>query len=291
MTVLKSVAKGFLRSFRKTLKPPTSVETMRIEKLRSSFRKIPERLALNAPPSEAAWIRYMNVFREDVLNKDPRDFLNWPVIEETMCASFALYLRTELAYLRSLRNWPEWRSAIERNEVGNPIPYPLYPRSTGNLIHHAYHLARFQEATGCNLKELDVVFEFGGGYGCAAYLIHRLGFRGRYVIQDLPAFQALQSYYLSHFGIEVEHLSTPVAFMGKSLFLASWSLSESPLSAREPVLPAVRNFNYFLIGYQPEGGEVNNVQYFSDWQRQIPRRWQTMPIRHIPGNNAYLFGC
>src|SRR6266436_8336031 len=125
--MLKSALKNVLRRFRPALKSPTLDEQARITQLRESFRDIPEQSTRDALPSEAAWIRYMNLIRQEVLRKDPRDFLNWPVIEETMCPSFALYIRKELAYLRGLSDWPRWRRAIQRNGVGNPIPYLLYP--------------------------------------------------------------------------------------------------------------------------------------------------------------------
>src|SRR3712207_7978939 len=43
--------------------------------------------------------------------------------------------------------------------------YPAWPESSGNLLHHAYHVCRFEEATGLRAEQLELVVEFGGGYG------------------------------------------------------------------------------------------------------------------------------
>jgi hypothetical protein len=76
------------------------------------------------------------------------------------------------------------------------MPAAVLPGSSGTLIHHAYHLHRFETVTGRFLLELQEIIEFGGGYGSMARLLARLGYRGRYHIHDLPEFAALQRFYL-----------------------------------------------------------------------------------------------
>ena len=71
------------------------------------------------------------------------------------------------------------------------------------MIFQAYHLCRFEEATGRPLASMPLIVEFGGGYGRLCQLAHDLGFRGTYVIFDLPEVAVLQRFYLRHVGIEV----------------------------------------------------------------------------------------
>ena len=75
------------------------------------------------------------------------------------------------------------------------------------MIHHAYHLAQFEEKTRTQVHEIDFVLEFGGGYGSMCRLFYNLGFRGRYVIFDLPSFSALQIYYLKTLDLPVQPIN------------------------------------------------------------------------------------
>jgi len=281
--MLKKVAREIIKARHF---PPMSVsdkEARLLNEFKQAFSSTPQTNA------DSAWSRYLNLFRERAIHDDPRKFLRWDVIEETMCVSYARFLKTEMAYLK--QNWDIWGPILSETPVGDPVPYLFHAKSSGNLIHHAYHLARFQATTGCRFDELDVIYEFGGGYGCACKLLHALGFKGQYIIQDFPHFSALQRYYLGMHGIEPTLTNTPIVIpKGRSLFLAEWSLSEAPAIARTPMFDIVKECDYFLIGYQPVGGEVDNVQFFGQWQSAIDLNWSVQNIAHLEPNQ-YLFGA
>ena len=65
------------------------------------------------------------------------------------------------------------------------------------------HLALFEETTGSKIDTLELIFEFGGGYGSMCRLAHNLGFNQAYIIFDLQPFSALQNYYLSSLDLPV----------------------------------------------------------------------------------------
>ncbi len=81
------------------------------------------------------------------------------------------------------------------------------------------------------------------------------------------------------------------AKVGRAMFLATWSISETPERLRETILPLVDGFDAFLIAYQHRFGEVDNVDYFARWRERFGRdtAWQTWEIAHLPGN-SYLVG-
>ena len=185
--------------------------------------------------------------------------------------------------------------------------------ATPNLIHHAYHLIQFEQSTGLRVDDLDFIFEFGGGYGSMCRLFHNLGFKGKYLIFDLPHFVALQRFFLKSIGksvipsidsfrstssdilciSDVEQVTELLSEMGNltnSLFLATWSISETPVELRETILPLVHPFKAFLIGYHHIFGEVNNTEYFQSWMDHFDDiRWQTQKITHLP-HDYYLIG-
>ncbi|MBI5966001.1 MAG: hypothetical protein HY863_21180 [Chloroflexi bacterium] len=260
------------------------------------------------------WLRNLNKLCEQILQNDPRMFLQWDVIKNTMFVSDAPYLSTELHFIKNMPNWKDrWKKAVKESPAGCPTHYWGYRQSSGNLIHHAYHIARFEEITGVSVDKLDRVFEFGGGYGSLCRLFYNLGFTGNYIIYDLPLISALQKFYLKSMGLNVLEQQAPdnnidgngvlclsetntllekINFSdNKSLFIATWSISEIPVSLRQPVLNMAEGIGAFLFAYQHQFGEVNNVEYFSKMRDQIHQKieWHSSPITHIPGS-YYLIG-
>ena len=224
------------------------------------------------------------------------------------------YIITELDHLRRKPDWNKrWREAIVEVAVGHPTVFKKYPRSSGNLIHHAYHISEFEEKTGVKVDNVDLVFEFGGGYGSMCRLFHNLHFNGRYVIFDFPHLTSLQTYFLRSIGIpvypfdrvgletsgvvciskleELKNILNTSMDKSNSLFIATWSISETPWDFRNLILSLVSQFNSFMIAYQDNFGEADNIKYFQAYKRDTEHgiKWSHWKIGHLPGNN-YLMG-
>jgi hypothetical protein len=151
-----------------------------VDELRKEIQHHPVRQLNNCQPSERSWIEYINRFRELVVNHNPKEFLRWKLTRHIMFASNDAYARLELTQLKRQDDWHKrWRNAIRESRVGHPIPFWLYPRTSGHLIHHAYHVTQFERSTGVNIDKIDLVFEFGGGYGSMCRLFHNLGYKGK----------------------------------------------------------------------------------------------------------------
>ncbi|HUR42278.1 MAG TPA: hypothetical protein VM240_14020 [Verrucomicrobiae bacterium] len=291
----------------------TPAELEQIALLRKQVAAFPLQVAPGQPPSEAEWRGNLDALRRDVLEQDPREFTRFPVVLKTMFVDDAPYLSQEIRFLRDHRDYSRrWAVALQECGAGHPLPYGGYPATSGNLLHHCYHLARFGDATGVDVAQLPFVLEFGGGYGSLCRVFHRCGFRGRYVIFDFSHFSALQRYFLRSVGIVVHEdaaafraattgvicVSTLEALddvlpldTREAMFTATWSLSEAPAALREAFLPRVRAMRAFLIGFQDRFNEMDNQAWFgSEWPAALPHvKWQSLPIAHLRGNN-YLFG-
>ncbi|HHT9107003.1 MAG TPA: hypothetical protein ACFYD9_00020 [Candidatus Wunengus sp. YC64] len=253
------------------------------------------------------WVNNVTELVEDINNSDPRRFLQWNVIRNTMFVpKTSSYIVNELKFLIE-GNWHIWKSATEEVQIGHPDPCIFYPKSSSNLIHHAYHLAQLGNQLKLNITDIDYVLEFGGGYGSMCRLFHNLGFKGKYIIFDLPVFSALQEFYLKSIGINAKYganeytngvsciFKTEVLreilnnkeSKKKSIFIATWSISETPIYA---ILSMLDNFDLFLIAYQKQFGEIDNSNFFSAWKDSLKNyKWYSYEIRHLP-NNYYLFG-
>jgi glycosyltransferase involved in cell wall biosynthesis len=309
----RTMMKSILSSIRLRIEGATPRELELIRELRASCRPLEERQIKGGSSAEDTWCRVANHFRYLVATEDPRSFLKWNHLQ-TMVFEIEDYVAPELAHLQQAAAWTaRWAPAIRESQVGHPNPFPLYPQSSGNLIHHAYHLCRFEEATGAPVASFDLVFEFGGGYGSMCRLFHNLNFKGRYVIFDFAEFSHLQRFFLQSLGLSLrsgEDLAAGLpgvcvvsdlaelrsvlprlsATAQNSLFLATWSLSEAPLAFRQQILDLLLPFDACLLAYQDQFGEVNNESYFAQFARgKKDFRWWHLPIDHIP-QQSYLIG-
>jgi hypothetical protein len=217
-------------------------------------------------------------------------------------------------YIRYLMASPRFSAQIQRalteSPVGRPLVNPHYPLSSPLLVQHGYHLVRLLEATGLELSALRLVVDFGAGYGSFFRLLRNLGYRERYLIWDLPVMCALQRFYLrnafptgpagqppgnlewlvSGEPAAVAAVSRQCTEQPSSLFIATWSLSETPLAVRERIAPALAGFGYILCAYQRRFGEHDNVQYFQSLEKALTGfDWQHAECPIFRGN-FYLIG-
>ena len=75
------------------------------------------------------------------------------------------------------------------------------------------------------------------------------------------------------------------------LFIANWSLSETPLSFRKKFKFIFTNFDFQLISFQSYFENINNVRYFkklNDYNLKQKRNSVIIPIKKLK-NNFYLF--
>ncbi len=293
--------------FDRALPPVTPHEEALIAELRVSLS--PETTADTLPK----WVEFRAAFHREFSSRDPREFLRWPLIQHTMCVTNSPSIVRELVAMRGSDQWStRYEPGTREVQCGHPVPFLYKPGSSGNLLHHCHHIFQLERICDVDVTKLDTVVEFGGGYGSLCRLVHNLGFRGRYVIYDLPEFSALQRFFLRSIDTPVRetagdfaqpgiYLLTDLATMRsaaqsipdprRALFIATWSLSESPVELRELFLPLVSAFGYYLFAYQSKFGPVDNLEYFREYSRAKAREveWTYQELRHLPLNH-YLFG-
>lgn len=297
------------------LPEPTAEDLRLTDDLKSAFAELPYDEVKSDSVAEKKWHDFIGDLRRLVKDSDPRGFLRWDVIRKTMFIVNAPYVKPELAFLKGCPDWQSHlREIVKESHVGHPIPYYLYPASSENMIHHAYHLVRFQQESNLSIKDTELIVEFGGGYGNMCRLAHRFGFRGKYIMYDFPEFAAIQTYFLKAQAYQVQDparlkdaeagiscasdletldrlLLESASDKCRSLYLATWSISETPMDLRKVVLEKVKQFQSYLIAYQDSFGEIDNKAFFSLWQQTHAGQlnWYNRPIAHLKGNN-YLFG-
>lgn len=254
----------------------------------------------NLAEAELDWNKKVNELLDNFKEKNLIDFLSWNVIRKTMFLEYDPYIKHEFNYLKKNKI-----KLLKESSFGAPTRLYFYPFSSANLIHHQYHLARLLENFRIQINQIDYVLEFGGGYGSMARVFYKMGFNGKYTIYDFAAFNSIQKYYLRNvifgnntalekcltFYNEYDHLKDIDPKLCNKLFLATWSISETSLEFRNDFFNQLPHFQYYLIAFQHNFHDINNLDFFHKWSNESKSDidWKFVDIEHI-GQHSYLFG-
>src|ERR1035437_403862 len=235
------------------------------------------------------WEKLNRKFFEIIKNGLPFNFLRHSLIGYTMFVRRGgEVMRIEKELLK--KSFPNslLKEVLLEEYIGLPIIFDHEFYTSHNSIRLLYHIARWQEATGQFISDMNNIIEWGGGYGRMAVLIERLkhGQLLTYVIVDTPLFSSIQWIYLSTvLGKEKINLLdnvdskivwgrinlVPLNFVDNldiraDLFLSTWALSESSLfSIKYVIKKNLYSARHVLIGYQdkslvlPESEEVKEI--------------------------------
>lgn len=257
---------------------------MDIAQLKSKILELPEPITEKLPPY---WEYWRWALYKHLRDDDPSQFPHWPCIYHTMTVShWPGPVAWELGELNIMRfNHPILMPHFGPKDYLKDTQYSL------NLIHQAYHIQQWENATGKDIRTLDTIVEFGGGYGAMCLLAHRLGFEGKYIIYDLPEFSLLQEYYLSQFGLLANVTWNPKEQpKDVDLFMALYSISEVPMNERDELMVKAKSYLFLYSGLW-EGWK--NVDYF---QLDFPTlgycaNWKHEELKHLPdAQNWYSIG-
>ena len=166
-------------------------------------------------------------------------------------------------WLKAMRHVPRGftpdNSDIERHFVHNLDP--KFQTNAWNLRSN-HHYQTYLRLTGNHINGFNRIVELGAGCGDFCRFVHDLGYDGEYVIWDLPMVSRIQQVALSDISVSfTHHVPKP---QPRTLFVATWSMSETPAEFREIITSKLKPHNY-LICYQHEFEDIDNTEYFSTW--------------------------
>ena len=236
----------------------------------------------------------------DLLKKrDLSKFLRNKFIQKIFFVHNRLFIFKELQYLKKNSDWFFFKELLIENDVGDPIKYFLYPKSSGNRINHVFHLSILKKNTNIKLKKINNVFEFGGGYGCMASIFSKINKKVFFKLFDTMPVNLLQYYYLKQNGLDVgfkkknkfqllnhQNFKFTNKIKKRSLFIANWSLSETKLKFREKFIKFLGKYDYSLIAFQENFEDINNLKYFKNVSKKFinTHRFKIIKNQYYKGN-------
>ena len=239
-----------------------------------------------------------------------KNFLREGFIQKMFFLHNRFFVYSELKVLKNDKNWFLYKKLINEDGIGNPIRYFLHQSSSGNRINHVYHLSVLSNELNINLTKINSVFEFGGGYGCMARIFSKLNREVKYRCFDTPYVNLLQYYYLKHNSLDVGFLKKNNFSLisdlndmkkysltkSKNLFIANWSLSETPIIFRKKFLKIITKSEYILISFQEKFEDIDNLKYFNNLRSKLSKKFEIKILRNkfytgnmINKHNHYFF--
>jgi hypothetical protein len=139
--------------------------------------------------------------------------------------------------------------------------------------------------------EYDTIVELGAGIGEVPRLILDRGFAGRYYIIDFPEVAKISSFYLDNRAIFVDNIDQICDIDStKTLFIATWSLSEVPIEYRNHIGNKLLGCDS-LIAFQGKFKDIENPGYFLNvWPfvNNCFYRLRQIEFHQSDGGNCYF---
>jgi hypothetical protein len=244
------------------------------------------------------WQEYDQSIKNRLLTgQNAQDCFDWFEITSTMFTGETDYAYKELEELQNTNEWDKWIKIIKETDF---IPYnkrlSKYPFSSGNTVHHAYHLYLFEKYTKKKIKDMKSVVEFGAGYGNTARIIlEKFNPNCSYTIIDLVGVGILQYKYLEYHKLNDRiqwHINYPTFPINADLFIAEWSLSETPMNFRKIIIENVSMQNILICFNDTFCDIQSNKEYFQYCMNNSPQYdWQLIHADYLKNvNSYYLFG-
>ena len=251
-----------------------------------------KKLNLGRSPKLKTHKIFSKIVYDLIIKNKTINFLRNTHIQNIFFVHNRYFIFNELLELKKDKDkWLLWKRLLIENDVGDPVRYFLYPKSSGNRIRQVYHLKKYFDYSKINLFEKKYILEIGGGYGCMAQIFKKINKNCTYVIFDTVEVNFLQNYYLQMNNIPVvinkietgkvclinslimiREFNNTIVKDKESLFIANWSISEMPIKLRNNILNIITNFNNSVIGFQEKFENINNLNYFINYKKKIEKK-------------------
>ena len=154
-----------------------------------------------------------------------------------------------------------------------------------------------------DLSAISHVTDFGGGYGNNCRVWNNLGYTGHFALVDLPEVIEIQKHYISNVlpDASVSYasvLSDVQIEQSKSLFFATYSLSETSLEIREKAMDDIKEYDYIFIAHNDsfpvygQNNSVNNNDYFNNMKLNFSDQFEFFDFtdKIYKKNASYVIG-
>jgi len=143
------------------------------------------------------WLKNISKLESYFLNQMNEAFISNKVISDTMVFADREVHKLELKNILAVFDKSTVEEVVSKGLNTAFLPGSYRRSSLINSTHHFYHLMRFEQRTGKEIKDIKSIVEFGGGYGNMARIVQNFGSFNSYTILDLLLVSCIQYVFLS----------------------------------------------------------------------------------------------
>lgn len=260
------------------------------------------------------WHKNMLGMEKYFLNNFSFSFLNYKIIKETMFMyTFNKWKNIQKELISKSLTKNKVKKILREYNIGRPLLNDLEYITSGNNIHHLYHIVKFFKETNTNSSNINTIVEVGGGYGNLAKIYKSLNKNSTYIIIDIPIFSYIQTVYLKTiFGRESIHVvhndeiyikngliniipldkkilpTLNKIISGVDLLISTWALSES----NEAMQNYIKDVDYFKAKYLLIAYQKSNTSFkYSENVKNVEKNYETVFNKETDylKDNYYLF--
>lgn len=254
------------------------------------------------------WLERNKILENFFLPYPPFDFLNHPIVIQAMFVDNPPYINEEIEYLERKIHKHLLIYLLKENFFGKPHIVNQEYETSGNTIHHLYHITNYIDKTAIDFNGPKILLEWGAGYGNMAKLLKKINNNLTYILVDTNIFSCLQWLYLSVVlgqnevvfvnkdskRIERNKVNIlPISVLNNldikiDFFISTWGISESSQESQKYL--SSKNFynaKHFLVAYQAKSDKfpfADNIKNLIADDFLYHEK-----INVLPGNNYYLF--
>lgn len=141
---------------------------------------------------------------------------------------------------------------------------------TMNRLQHFGHLDIADVVD--KIKNMKRIVEIGAGIGDMADIIHKLGFKGEYIIYDFAEVSNIQKWYHKQLGWNNIQYVSDIADLepnSADLVIATWSLTEMPLDFRTEITSKLKGSKNWIVAYSNQILGLDNSSYMDNFRELI----------------------
>ena len=233
-----------------------------------------------------------------------KTFLRNPIIQNIIFIHNRFFIFFELLELKKDKNWNIWKKLISENDIGKPVRFFLYSKSSGNRIRQVYILKKILDSSEkIKLFGINKIIEVGGGYGCMADIFKKINKKISYTIYDMFEANLLQYYFLkmnNHKPIigntagnlnlinNLKQLNTLTENKTKYILIANWSISEFPIKYRKNFFKTISKSEYSIISFQENFENINNLKFFKKMLKNLDSKFNFKLQTFDHYNNSFV---
>lgn len=247
------------------------------------------------------WPTMQEVFAHDMQTLPLERFKVWGSVWNVPFVHSHIPREYVWTYLNAIHTSPHaalYQRAVMEPMVGcTPADFHDYLSLFGDTHENATRVQHLAHLILCGftpdrLAQMDMIVELGSGIGEMPDIVRQLGFKGKYVIFDLPEVSAIQRWYHRQLGhTETFYTNDPTTLPKADLCIATWSLTEMPFPLRDTLMAALNGTPEWLLAYSKRIFGLDNEAWIQNtflppFQDRTDVTTMLLDIPYMPWNGG-----